>query len=302
MSWKRPTKNPNHSVAADARRLQFAFRSTLRALRIPRSAFRAPLWIAVLLLNITTLAVANALAGEPPKAEVQTPFGSATAQDIQPAFEAANKLYEEGKFSDATAAYESLLQTGLASPALYFNLGNARFKAGHVGPALAAYHRAAALDPRDPDIRANLQFARNQVQGPTYKPAFYERWLSQLSLNEWSLAAAATFWAFFLLLAVRQIRPALRPYSNKWTLGLLLAALATSAGLSARLWSERRAPIATIIASEAIVRHGPLAESQTAFTLHDGAEVKILDLKDEWVQVTTDPRRIGWLTRDNLTR
>ncbi len=270
-------------------------------------AARCAVGIGLWLILLTAGIVAVAADAVPPANEAQSavdpkPAAADLTRDPQPAFEAANKLYEEGKFTEAAAAYESLLQSGFTSAALYFNLGNARFKAGRIGPALAAYHRAAALDPRDPDIRANLQFARNQVQGPTYKTVFYERWLNQLTLNEWSLLAAGFFWAFFILLALRQFRPALRPLTGKWTFALLVAALFTGSGLGTRLWNERHAPVATVVTSDAVVRHGPLSESQPAFTLHDGAEVKILDRKDDWLQVTTDPQRVGWLTRDNLTR
>ena len=75
-------------------------------------------------------------------------------------FDTANKLYEEGKFAEAAAAYESLVQSRQVSAALYFNLGNAWFKSGQIGRAIAAYRQAEQMTPRDPDLRANLQFAR----------------------------------------------------------------------------------------------------------------------------------------------
>ena len=50
------------------------------------------------------------------------------------------------------------------------NLGNAYFKSGQLGKAIAAYREAEQMSPRDPDVRANLRFARNQVQGPTLRP------------------------------------------------------------------------------------------------------------------------------------
>src|SRR5262249_6562621 len=73
------------------------------------------------------------------------------AQNSTAAFESANKLYYENKFPEAAAAYEKLLRPGTASAALYFNLGNAWFKAGQIGRALAAYRQAEQLSPRDPD-------------------------------------------------------------------------------------------------------------------------------------------------------
>ncbi len=127
------------------------------------------------------------------------------------AFDAANKLYEEGKFTAAVSAYEKLLQSGQASAALYFNLGNAFYKSGQIGRAIATYRQAELISPRDPDLRANLQFARKQIQSPTLLPGRLERWLSRLTLNEWTLLAAGAVWLWLLLLAALQWRPSLKP-------------------------------------------------------------------------------------------
>ena len=135
--------------------------------------------------------------------------GKLFAADVAADFSAANRLYAEGKFSDAATAYEKILQTGAQSPALLFNYANAEFKAGNLGKAIAAYRQAELLSPRDAEIRANLAFVRNQVQGATVRESRWQNWLGQLTLNEWTLLAASVFWLTFLLLAARQIRPAL---------------------------------------------------------------------------------------------
>jgi SH3-like domain-containing protein len=55
-----------------------------------------------------------------------------------------------------------------------------------------------------------------------------------------------------------------------------------------------------VITEEAAVRYGPLEEAQTAFQLPEGAEVRILDGKGEWVQVRDGLGRTGWLMRNRL--
>jgi tetratricopeptide (TPR) repeat protein len=214
------------------------------------------------------------------------------------AFESANKLYEEGKYSEAATAYATLLQTGQTSAALYFNLGNAFFKSGQIGRSIAAYRLAGQMTPRDPDVRANLQFARNQTQGPTLSPGRWQRWLGRLTLNEWTGLAAGAAWLWFLLLALRQWRPGLRPALPGYVITAAIAAGLLCGCAAAALYETRLTRVAIVIAGDAEVRHGPLAESQTAFTAHDGAELQVLDQKDEWLQVSAGPRRMGWLRRD----
>jgi len=216
------------------------------------------------------------------------------------AFDSANKLYEEGKFADAASAYEKLAQSGQTSAALYFNLGNAFFKSGQMGRAIAAYRQAGQITPRDPDVRANLQFARNQIPGPTLSPSRWQRWLGRLTLNEWTLLAAGAVWLWLLLLAVLQWWPGLRPALRGYVLTLAVAAGLLCGCLAAALYETRLARSAIVITGDAVVRHGPLAESQTAFTAHDGAELRVLDQKDEWLEVNAGAGRIGWLRRDQV--
>src|SRR5688500_8636546 len=84
-------------------------------------------------------------------------------------FESANRLYEKGDYAGAAAGYQSVVQSGKASAEVYFNLGNAHFKNGQIGKAIASYRRAQELTPRDPDIRANLNFARGAVPGNNFR-------------------------------------------------------------------------------------------------------------------------------------
>jgi len=222
------------------------------------------------------------------------------AADIAGAFDAANKLYEQGKFTDAASAYEKLLQAGPVSPTLYFNLGNAFFKSGQIGRAIVTYRQAEQLTPRDPDVRANLQFARNQVQGPSLRAGRWERWLDTLTLNEWAMLAAAVFWLICVLQTVVQFRPQWQRPLRVYSATLTGAAVVIFACLAFVLYDYFTTKTATVTAPEVVVRSGPFEESQSAFTANDGAAFTILDRKDDWLQVSDGARRIGWLKREQV--
>jgi tetratricopeptide (TPR) repeat protein len=215
-------------------------------------------------------------------------------------FEQGNKLYEQGRYTEAAAVYEQMLGSGKASAALYFNLGNSWFKAGQLGRAIAAYRQAKGLSPRDPDILANLQFARNQSGGATLRPDRVERTLSRLSLDEWTWLAFGTAWLALLLLALQQWNPRLRYSLRALTAVFIVFAIALAGCLFAALRRSGTDVIAVVIVPSAEVRHGPLEESQTAFSVRDGAELRLLDEKDSWVRVTTGARQTGWLPRKTV--
>jgi len=81
---------------------------------------------------------------------------------------------------------------------------------------------------RDPDVQANLQFARNQIPGEnSVRATFVQRWLGRMTANEWTLLTAAAVWLWFALLAAVQWKPAwkrsLRSYTTASTRAGLLA-------------------------------------------------------------------------------
>ena len=240
---------------------------------------------------------------------------SLPAQSLSTAFEVANKFYEQGKFTEAAAAYEKLLQSNRPSATLYFNLGNACFKAGQNGRAIAAYRQGQQLAPRDPNVRFNLEFVRKRVTGREALPdSFWRRWLAALTLNEWTVLAAVALWLWGALLAAREARPALRPALSGYTatagaLTLLLGGCLALAG-----YARFSTTSAVVTVAEAVVRNGPLDDSPVAYQLRDGSEALVLDQievadqptaftpasKQVWIQVQTSGRRVGWLKRDQV--
>ena len=231
------------------------------------------------------------------------------AGDAATAFDQANRLYEQGRYAEAAAAYERIAASGRLDGALFLNLGNAQFKAGHTGRAIAAYRRAQEITPRDPSLRFNLQFARKAVTGSETAPGrLWQRALASLTLNEWTALAALALWLWCALLAWREWRPAIRPVLRGYTAaaGFLFAMLAlfTAAAFHDKLGVER----AVIVAPDTIVRVGPLDDAKELHKFRDGTEVELTDQKETgsgptrqlWRQVQDSAGKTGWVKDETL--
>jgi tetratricopeptide (TPR) repeat protein len=227
---------------------------------------------------------------------------SARADAVSGPFEQANKSYEEGHYAQAAAAYENLLQHGGVSSAILFNAGNAWFKAGQIGRAIYCYRRAEELAPRDQDIRANLEIARTQAGTNTASlPGNrWTSWVGRLTLNEWTLAASVSVGLFFFVLMARQTSPRFSRSAGGLTIALAVASgwLLACLGLSIdqRLVEES----SIVIVPEAVARRGPMDESQSAFTVHDGAELPVQARDGDWLQVSGASRQMGWLPQKDV--
>lgn len=222
-----------------------------------------------------------------------------SARDFTADFESANKLYEQGHYAEAVTAYDKLLDEGNVSESFYFNRGNALFKLGQLGRAIASYREAGRLAPRDRDLRANLQLARTRARGGApYHGDRLRDWLGGLTLNEWTLLTAAPLWALFILLALCQWRAELKGKLKNYVLASTCALVLFGLCFSLTLYLDYLKPSAIVIAGEADVRNGPLDEAPGVYKVRDGAELQVLDHKDNWLQVLDPAQRIGWLRQD----
>lgn len=217
-------------------------------------------------------------------------------------FEQANQFYEQRKYPEAAVAYNQLLDQGMLSPALRFNLGNALFKSGETGKAIVQYRLAAQHLPRDRDVLHNLKFARGVVQGAAMIPGRWRDWMRFLSLDELALISTTVIWGFFSLLIAGQVWPERRQIFRSSLFTIATVALLTSAWLAWRWFEDIGSRPAVVTTGEAVVRLGPFEESQSSFVLRNGTEIHIANAKEDWLQILDPAGRTGWLKKNSVTQ
>ena len=111
----------------------------------------APFASSVGLLAMTMIFIcASARAGEAKSPEV--------------IFQEANAAYRGGDYVRAAQLYESLVNRNWRNGHVFYNLGNAYFRQKLLGRAILNYEKARRLDPRDPDLAANLAYTRKLLE------------------------------------------------------------------------------------------------------------------------------------------
>jgi hypothetical protein len=241
--------------------------------------------------RVTVMMLAFAFILVPLWSRASSPAGEITAK-----FEAANRLYEEGKFVEAAAAYSKLVDAGAVSAAVYFNRGNTYFRLGKTGWAIVDYLLASRLAPRDRELRSNLNIARTKARGgAVYSEPKAQKILGVLTVNEWALLTAAGVWGLFIFLAMTQWRVDLKPILQKYAMASAAVAVIAGACLAVKLNADYFTDRAVVVTGEAEVRNGPLDEAIELFRVRDGAEVEVLDRKEGWLQITDVAQRVGWV-------
>ena len=99
---------------------------------------------------------------------------------------------------------------------------------------------------------------------------------------------------------LREVRPDWQASLRRILPGVGLACLVLGGVLAYAAWMGARDQLAVVVADEAVVRFGPVDESRSAFTLGDGAEVRVIDAKAGWWKVEDAREREGWVSAERL--
>jgi tetratricopeptide (TPR) repeat protein len=221
------------------------------------------------------------------------------------AFLEGNRLYGEGDFAGAVSAYERVLDLGVSSPELQYNLANAQLKAGRLGPAVLHYRRALLENPLYESALENLAYARALTQDvkPEERARGGWHWVGWFRLGP-GAAAGLLFVAvagFFVVAGVRVLwwRHRTATLVTQGVLGALALLLAAALVFE---WSQvRGADQAVIMAPEVEVRAGPGERYTVSFRLHEGTEVELLRETAGWREVKVSDRLQGWAPDTALT-
>ena len=234
---------------------------------------------------------------------------AAIAQQPKATFAAANKAYVSGDFAEASRLYESVLQEGYESAALYNNLGNAYYRQGELALALINYERALLLTPRDSEIQENLAFVYSKTEDhvESLPVLFIVRWWQSLvalaSAREWVsiiiVLLCITCCAVVVFFVSRDYAWRKGSLLTSGALTLLLC-LAVALGISAQRHAHAHNR-AIVTASMSIVKSSPDANSVDKFILHEGTKVTISDEVDGWHKIRIEDGNKGWITSDDIT-
>ena len=224
-------------------------------------------------------------------------------------FDEGNRRYQEGDYAGAVELYERILESGLESGELHYNLGNAWFRLGELGPAILHYERARRIMPRDDDLRANLELARSlTVDQVTPLPGFWlfrvVRWWVDLLSRPALLTVVTGTWLtamLALIVAVCGRGDSLLVWSRRTAAAAGALALVFGLSLVARELAVGQPDEAVIMAEEAAVHSAPSDdEALFIFTVHEGTKVRIERRSEAWVEIVLEDGQIGWVRSGQL--
>lgn len=215
----------------------------------------------------------------------------------------AVKLYNEGKFQESAALFETVAGQGVINGKLYYNIGNAYAKQGDVGHAMLWYERAMKLIPHDPDLIYNHTYVTGllkdkveEKRSPVYSVLFFWKdLLTPAMIKGLGLFIFLVFWIRVIVALLRAKRPVKLIDSI-----LLIFALIFTLTSYYDYFDSHFHKKAVILSESVAVRSGLSDESTELFVLHSGTRIDVNEERRGYIKIKFSDDKIGWVKRADI--
>ncbi len=215
----------------------------------------------------------------------------------------ADEAYMRGApqdYIEAIRLYNMAIEKDGSSAAIYYNLGNAYYRADSLAKAIICYERALRLNPTDKDIRANLEFVNGKIidAQPTggISNIIVEISMQMLSPNGWAVVSIVLFVAVLLLTAGYIFSRNIRLRKVFFFIALILfivnvICIIITINASSVAGDNNEAIVTATSTQLSTSPSTPLDESQKAMLLHEGSKVRVI----RELSTPNDPRVKKWI-------
>lgn len=202
----------------------------------------------------------------------------------------------------AAVHFERIIREGgVHNGKLFYNIGNAYFKAGDLGRAVLAYKRAYQLIPNDVNLKKNLDYARSK-RIDKIKEKEQTRIFRILFFWHYELAPETRFILFIVFFIFLWIFAGLMLFMKapflKWgvIIPAVLAVLFFGSLFIEMIFESGNNP-GVILARETIARKGDSEAYEPSFQepLHSGTEFILIEKRRGWYNIELANGSICWI-------
>lgn len=124
----------------------------------------------------------------------------------------ANAFYQQKNYEEAIVWYEKLANTKPNNASVYYNLGNANYKANRIGQAVLNFKRALHCDPNFKAAQENLELTYNRIPNriQALPDIFFIKWWKAITsiglINFWTILSLVLFLIFIGLLTTKKVK------------------------------------------------------------------------------------------------
>jgi tetratricopeptide (TPR) repeat protein len=232
----------------------------------------------------------------------------------------ADSAYSKEEYKSAIELYnQSIADEGVSSE-IYYNLGNAYYRAGHLGKAIISYERALKLDPSNKDAQVNLEFVNRNIEDkPEDDSSFltnvHKSIMSTQSANAWAWTAFICFILFLGAIAVYIFTSDIMVRKTGFFGGIVMLIITiyaiVIAGESASDATSHDTAVVIVPTTHlSSAPRSPKSKTEKVVPIHEGTKVEIVDSvatpddpdSAKWYDVKINNSTRAWLRASDVER
>lgn len=228
--------------------------------------------------------------------------------EAEAAMQSGNSLYQNEDYEGAIEAYESVLELGYESAALYYNLGNSYFRVNNLGKAILNYEKALKHEPGDEDVIYNLRItqARTIDKIQEVPRIFISEWwnviVTGLSVSGWGIVLIISYVLLILFVGIYFLARSgstqrLAFYAGSVNLAIVFLVLILFISSYNR---EAAASYGILLEDVITAKQSPHLQSSDAFVIHEGVKFEIEETLNDWAKIKLADGKIGWLPENSF--
>jgi len=214
-------------------------------------------------------------------------------------FQNAQSAFDAGNYRQSATLYENLIEHGVQSGTVYYNLGNAWARADEPAHAVVAYYLARRYIPGDPHLNANLRTVLVSHGEPPPLPErsligsmfFWQDWMGCETKIWLSLALAALTSLGGICCLFRQSK-----WLKRCLIGTAILTAITLASVGSD-WYRYEGTEWVIVTTDALPRKGNSEQYEPTFvsSIPFGTLAVVLDERNGWYLLRFPSGQDGWL-------
>lgn len=227
----------------------------------------------------------------------------------------ANQTFKNAKspedYLQAAGQYEEIIQQGIKNGHVYYNLGNAYYKAQRLDHAILNYKRAEVYIPNDPYLVENLKLAMSKLQQRvqfekpkqqnTLRYLFF--WHFNWKYDTRLLLFILAYICFWLLLIAKLLSWKL-PFWNLF-IPVTIFLLAIGCSVAYDSFEDPNSARAILVGDNIEIRKGDAATYELLYgeqKIPGGVEVRIMEQRNNWSKIELPDHRHGWVKTPFIKR
>ena len=228
-------------------------------------------------------------------------YSSVFCQDNVDKFFNANEYYSDQEYLSSIELYEEIL-LNVEHEDVYYNLGNAYYRAGDIGNSIWAYERALKLSPRDSDTIFNINYLRTMVRDKIIPPndmyiiSLYKTLMLKFKLSDLIIFVGLLSVFLSIKYIINSYSNVLKSFNSIINYAIFTLIIALSWMALDKYWNVSDKYHGVIVTSAVDVRSSPLNRGENiVFRIHEGTKVEIQYTQSGWSEIVLLDGKKGWV-------